>query len=250
MKSNINHVDKVYKLTRDAAPLSYMLPTRNTRRFPLLHFDEETGVNKPLRYARNQKTPFEDEQDGNAIVEPIIFEDGFLSVPRNNPVLQEFLHYHPMNGIRFVEVDEEKDAQAQLEEMNKELDALSEARSLSIEQLETMTRVLFGKDPSRSTTAELKRDILIFAKREPHAFMNALTDPNLKLSSNVQLFFDNKLLSFRNNKKDVYFNLSSNKKRMLTIPFGEDPLFVVSSYLQSDDGLEILTMLENQLEIA
>jgi hypothetical protein len=250
MKSNINHVDKVYKLTRDAAPLSYMLPTRNTRRFPLLHFDEETGVNKPLRYARNQKTPFEDEQDGNAIVEPIIFEDGFLSVPRNNPVLQEFLHYHPMNGIRFVEVDEEKDAQAQLEEMNKELDALSEARSLSIEQLETMTRVLFGKDPSRSTTAELKRDILIFAKREPHAFMNALTDPNLKLSSNVQLFFDNKLLSFRNNKKDVYFNLSSNKKRMLTIPFGEDPMFVVSSYLQSDDGLEILTMLENQLEIA
>ena len=163
MKSKINHVDKVYKLTRDAAPLSYMLPTRNTRRFPLLHFDEETGVNKPLRYARNQKTPFEDEQDGNAIVEPIIFEDGFLSVPRNNPVLQEFLHYHPMNGIRFVEVDEEKDAQAQLEEMNKELDALSEARSLSIEQLETMTRVLFGKDPSRSTTAELKRDILIFA---------------------------------------------------------------------------------------
>ncbi len=250
MKSNTNHVDKVYKLTRDAAPLSYMLPTRNTRRFPLLHFDEETGVNKPLRYARNQKTPFEDEQDGNAIVEPIIFEDGFLSVPRNNPVLQEFLHYHPMNGIRFVEVDEEKDAQAQLEEMNKELDALSEARSLSIEQLETMTRVLFGKDPSRSTTAELKRDILIFAKREPHAFMNALTDPNLKLSSNVQLFFDNKLLSFRNNKKDVYFNLSSNKKRMLTIPFGEDPMFVVSSYLQSDDGLEILTMLENQLEIA
>jgi len=250
MKSKINHVDKVYKLTRDAAPLSYMLPTRNTRRFPLLHFDEETGVNKPLRYARNQKTPFEDEQDGNAIVEPIIFEDGFLSVPRNNPVLQEFLHYHPMNGIRFVEVDEEKDAQAQLEEMNKELDALSEARSLSIEQLETMTRVLFGKDPSRSTTAELKRDILIFAKREPHAFMNALTDPNLKLSSNVQLFFDNKLLSFRNNKKDVYFNLSSNKKRMLTIPFGEDPMFVVSSYLQSDDGLEILTMLENQLEIA
>jgi hypothetical protein len=250
MKSKINHVDKVYKLTRDAAPLSYMLPTRNTRRFPLLHFDEETGVNKPLRYARNQKTPFEDEQDGNAIVEPIIFEDGFLSVPRNNPVLQEFLHYHPMNGIRFVEVDEEKDAQAQLEEMNKELDALSEARSLSIEQLETMTRVLFGKDPSRSTTAELKRDILIFAKREPHAFMNALTDPNLKLSSNVQLFFDNKLLSFRNNKKDVYFNLSSNKKRMLTIPFGEDPMYVVSSYLQSDEGLEILTMLENQLEIA
>tara|TARA_R110000751_G_C13780198_1_gene480966 strand:- start:2266 stop:3018 length:753 start_codon:yes stop_codon:yes gene_type:complete len=249
MKSNTNYVDKVYKLTRDAAPLSFMLPTRNTKRFPLLYFDEELGINKPLRYSRNQKTPFEDEQDGSAIIEPIIFEDGFLSVPRNNPVLQEFLHYHPMNGIRFVEVDEEKDAQDELDSINQELDALAEARALSIEQLEVMTRVLFGKDPSRLTTAELKRDILIFAKREPHAFMNSLTDPNLKLSSNVQTFFDDKLLAFRNNNKDVYFNLPSNKKRMLTIPFGEDPMHVVSSYLQSDDGIEILKMLENQLEI-
>ena len=249
MKSNTNYVDKVYKLTRDAAPLSFMLPTRNTKRFPLLYFDEELGINKPLRYSRNQKTPFEDEQDGSAIIEPIIFEDGFLSVPRNNPVLQEFLHYHPMNGIRFVEVDEEKDAQDELDSINQELDALAEARALSIEQLEVMTRVLFGKDPSRLTTAELKRDILIFAKREPHAFMNSLTDPNLKLSSNVQTFFDDKLLAFRNSNKDVYFNLPSNKKRMLTIPFGEDPMHVVSSYLQSDDGIEILKMLENQLEI-
>ena len=249
MKSNTNYVDKVYKLTRDAAPLSFMLPTRNTKRFPLLYFDEELGINKPLRYSRNQKTPFEDEQDGSAIIEPIIFEDGFLSVPRNNPVLQEFLHYHPMNGIRFVEVDEEKDAQEELDSINQELDALAEARALSIEQLEVMTRVLFGKDPSRLTTAELKRDILIFAKREPYAFMNSLTDPNLKLSSNVQTFFDDKLLAFRNSNKDVYFNLPSNKKRMLTIPFGEDPMHVVSSYLQSDDGIEILKMLENQLEI-
>ena len=135
MKSNTNYVDKVYKLTRDAAPLSFMLPTRNTKRFPLLYFDEELGINKPLRYSRNQKTPFEDEQDGSAIIEPIIFEDGFLSVPRNNPVLQEFLHYHPMNGIRFVEVDEEKDAQEELDSINQELDALAEARALSIEQL-------------------------------------------------------------------------------------------------------------------
>ena len=53
------------------------------RRFPLLWFDEEKGENRALRYARNQKSPFEDEQDGNAIVEPVIFEDGFLRVPRS-----------------------------------------------------------------------------------------------------------------------------------------------------------------------
>ena len=80
MKTQKQFVDKVYKLTKEAAPLSYMLPTRNTKRFPLLWFDENAGYNRALRYAKNQKTPFEDEQDGNAILEPVIFENGFLRV--------------------------------------------------------------------------------------------------------------------------------------------------------------------------
>ena len=95
-------VDKVYKLKKDRCPLSLTIPSRNTRRFPLLYFDGQ--YNKPLRYAINQKSPFEDEQDDNAIVEPIIFENGFLTVSKTNPVLQEFLHYHPQNGLVFEEV--------------------------------------------------------------------------------------------------------------------------------------------------
>ena len=103
-------VAKSYKLTRDIAPLAYMLPTRHTNRFPLLDFDEETGQNRALRYARNQKSIYEDEQDGNVILEPIVFEDGFLHVPKNNQVLQKFLAVHPLNGKRFVEINKEKDA--------------------------------------------------------------------------------------------------------------------------------------------
>ena len=170
-------VDKVYKLTKDAAPLSFMLPTRNSRRFPLMWFDEERGENRALRYARNQKSPFEDEQDGNAIVEPVIFEDGFLRVPRNNQVLQQFLHYHPFNGKKFVEVNNEKDAEAQVESLNLEVEALIEAKQLTIEQSETLYRVLFGKDPSLLSSSELKRDLLIYAKRQPSSFLNAISDP-------------------------------------------------------------------------
>jgi len=39
---------------------------------------KKENENRPLRYARNQKSPFEDEQDGNVILEPIVFEDGML----------------------------------------------------------------------------------------------------------------------------------------------------------------------------
>jgi len=248
MKNKVEYVDKQYKLLGQAAPLSYMLASRHTRRFPLLWFDEDKGENRALRYARNQKSPFEDEQDGNAILEPIVFEDGFLYVPKSNQSLQNFLEYHPAYGKRFTVVDKAKNAAEVVENLNSEVDALIAARELSIDQVEAITRVAFGTDPSTVTSAELRRDILMFAKNEPNSFLSIVGDSTLMIDSVVQSFFDKGILSYRNKKKDVYFNTPTNKKRMLTIPFGEDPLYVVSSYLQSDDGLEVLEFLEKVAE--
>jgi len=239
--------NRVYKLTRNKAPLSCIIPSRNSRRSPLLYFDREKGYNRALRYARNQKSPFEDEQDGSAIIEPIIFEDGMLAVPQDNPVLQEFLHYHPMNGKKFIEIDNTKDAQEQIEHLNIEVDALIEAKAMDIEQLEAVGRVLFNTDVTKMSSAELKRDVLIFAKRNPSVFLRALSDPALKLQSSVQQFFDNKLLSFRNKKRDVHYNLEGNKKRMTIIPFGVEPIDYLADWFKTDEGVDVLAFLEKQI---
>ncbi len=207
-------------------------------------FDEKKNQNRPLRYAVNQKSPFEDEQDGNAIIEPIVFEDGFLSVPRTNPVLQEFLHYHPLNNIIFTEIDKEKEASEEVEDLNIEVDALIEARRLTLEQIETLTRVMFGKDPSTISTAELKRDILVFAKNDPRGFLMTLNDPELQFQAKVRLFFEEKLLALRNNDKEVWFNTPTNKKKMLSVPYGEDPYEMAGHFLSSDEGIDSLKMLE------
>jgi hypothetical protein len=236
-------VDKIYKL-KTGNPLSYTLASRNHPRFPLMWFDEKKNQNRPLRYAVNQKSPFEDEQDGNAIIEPIVFEDGFLSVPRTNPVLQEFLHYHPLNNVIFTEVDKEKEASEEVEDLNIEVDALIEARRLTLEQIETLTRVMFGKDPSTISTAELKRDILVFAKNDPRGFLMTLNDPELQFQAKVRLFFEEKLLALRNNDKEVWFNTPTNKKKMLSVPYGEDPYEMAGHFLSSDEGIDSLKMLE------
>ena len=248
MKKNTTTVDKTYKLKSNATPISFTLPSRNTSRFPLLYFDEENNTNRALRYARNQKSPFEDEQDGNFILEPVIFDDGFLNVPRTNPVLQQFLHYHPMNGSVFLEVDKTVDAAKEVEDLNFEVDALIEARQLSIEQLEVVSRVMFQKDVTNVSTAELRRDVLIYAKKEPRSFLEILNDPLLKLQSNVQLFFAHNLLQFRNGQREVWYNTKSNKKKMMSIPFGEDPFETVALFLKSDEGIEVLKFLEISLK--
>jgi hypothetical protein len=238
--------DKMYILNRKSAPLSFMLASRNSRRKPLLYFDGQS--NRALRYARNQRSPFEDEQDGNAILEPIVFEDGFLFVPKTNPVLQHFLSLHPGYGAIFEEVNNEKDAQEEVEVLNAEVDALIAARSLDIEMLENICRVMLGGKVDTMTTAELKRDVLVYAKKNPVQFLEMLNDPMLELQSKVAKFFSEGILRMRNNNKDVYFNLPSNKSRMLTVPYGESYTYIVSSYLQSDEGIETLKLLEKNLE--
>jgi hypothetical protein len=239
--------DKVYRLKRNNAPLSYIIPTRSSSRSPLLYFDEEKGINRPLRYARNQRTPFEDEQDGNAIVEPVIFEDGFLRVPRTNPVLQQFLDLHPMNGKKFEVVDNQKDAQEQLDEMNVVVDAMSEAKQMSIEQLEVVGRIILNKDVSRISTAELKRDVLVFARNNPSEFLDMLGDSDLTLKSKCQLFLSDGLLTTRNKGKELWFNTKGNKKKLMNVPYGEDLIHVLFSYFKTDEGIDVLEYLEKQV---
>lgn len=238
-------VDKLYKLRRDVAPLSYILPSRNSHRHPLMYFDGKS--NRALRYSPNQKSPFEDEQDKNVILEPIIFEDGFLNVPKTNPVLQWFLDIHPDKGLKFEVVDNEKDAETELEVINYEVDALIAAKQLGLNDLERIGRVILGRDVTKMSTAELKRDVLVYARRSPKEFLNTLNDPMTNMSATVALMFDKGLLGYRAGK-DVHFNLPNNKKRMLTVPYGEDRDYIVASYLQSDEGLETFKLLEPMLE--
>jgi len=246
MKKNITLKDRVYRLKSNSTPLSYMLNSRNSRRKPLLHFDGKS--NKALRYSVNQKSPFQEDQDDNAILEPVIFEKGMLFVSKTNPVLQEFLSLHPGNGSVFVEVDDEKDAVEDVEILDHQLEAQLEARNLTIEMLETIGRVVMSLNVDKMSTAELKRDVRLYAKNNPNEFLETLNDPMLKLQNLSSKLFGEGMLVLKNNGKDVYFNIAGNKKKMLSIPFGESPVFTVSSFFQTNDGLEVMTMLENKLK--
>lgn len=247
MKKKEKYIDKAYRLKRDRAPLSYMLASRHSRRSPLLHFDEEKGINRPLRYARNQKSPFEDEQDGNAVIEPVIFEDGMLFVPKANQVLQQFLHYHPSNGSVFEVVDKQKDASEELEVVEQSLEAQIIAKELKGDKLLAVARVLIG-NIDRMTTTEIRRDVIMYAMNDPFDFLETINDPMLDLTNDVVQFFNESWLVLKNAGKDVYFNLPKNKNKLLTVPYGEDHYYIVASHFQTDDGIETYKLLQKRLK--
>lgn len=223
--------------------MSFMLASRNTTARRLYYFDGK--VNRELRYARNQKSPFVDEQDGNFILEPIIFENGFLTVDDTNPVLQRFLEVHPDNNALFVEVDNKKDAQKELEYLEIEAEAISKARSLEFAMMENVARIALELDPSRISTQELKRDIIVYAKNNPQEFLSIINDPHVAHDGLVARLFDYGALTVKRNA--VHYNLSNNKSKMLLIPTGQDAQEAVSSYFMTEDGAETMAMLEKYI---
>tara|TARA_R110000796_G_scaffold80932_3_gene178755 strand:+ start:70 stop:813 length:744 start_codon:yes stop_codon:yes gene_type:complete len=246
MKKQTVLKDRTYRLIGVTAPLSYSLNTRNTRRKPLLHFDGQS--NRALRYASNQQSAFEDDQDGNAILEPVVFSRGMLNVSRTNPILQEFLSLHPGNGLIFAEIDGEKDASVQVEDLDYELEAQIQARDLGIEMLETIGRVVLSLNVDKMSTSELKRDVRLYAKNDPQDFLDTLNDPMLKMQNLSSKLIDQKILILKNNGKDIYFNIKGNKTKVISVPFGQNAVYTLSSFFQTDDGIEVMTMLENKLQ--
>lgn len=237
---------KIYKLKGNKAPLMFMLNSRNSIRNPLLYFDGKR--NKALRYAKNQASPFQDEQDGFAIVEPVVFEDGMLYVPETNPVLQQFLEYHPGKNKIYVEVDNEKDAAAEVEGLDYELEAQILAKELQFDILETIARVVLSMNVDKMTSAEIKRDVRVFARNSPKEFLEAVNDPLLVIQNKCSKFFSEGIIQMRNKGKDVYYNLPTNKKKILTIPYGEKKLHALSVYMQTNEGMEVMELLEKHTE--
>jgi len=245
MKKEIK--DKSYKLTGGRTPLSFSIPVEDSSKTRLMYWDEKKKLNRPLRYARNQQSPFVDEQDGEVIMEPVVFIDGLLTVPKENQVLQEFLHYHPMNGIKFEEIDKERDASKEVERMDIEDEARMKARELDLETLEDVYRVVYGKDPSKMTSTEIKRDVRVYATNHPESFLNSLKGGDFQYKVLLRKILDSRLLYFKNNNKEVFMNIDGNKGRLLSIPFGKDPFEYLSEYLKTD-GANELNALEQSLE--
>jgi hypothetical protein len=245
--------DRTYLLVSQKSPINFMLTSRHTNRKPLLFFDEsgDRGVNRALRYAKNQKSPFIDEQDENAILEAIVFVDGVLTVPFNNPVLQEFLHYHPGNklngGGTFYEFDPAKEAEENINKLNTEVDALILARTLDIRTMEAIARVYLKGNVDNMSSSELKRDILLFAKNNPKEFLEAADDQDLEVNSVASRALEEGYVTFRAGK-DLFFNLKDNKKKIMTVKFGNTPEGELASWLHSQEGKEFYQFLSKEFE--
>jgi|TARA_A100001391_G_C5047762_1_gene272582 hypothetical protein len=239
--------DRFYYLKGSNEPLSYVLASKSTPRKPLLWFDEEKGYNREIRYASNQKSCFIDEQDNNVILDHIIFEDGVLNVPKENQPLQKLLSlYHPKKGYVYEEKDEVAEAKEDLISIETEMQALNTAISIDIDQAEAILRVELGSSVSNMSSAELKRDLYLFAKNNPLLFLELVNDDNVQLRNLAIKAQELNIIKLSQDQRT--FKWGSNGKKLMTIPFDENPYSAFAAFLKTDEGVEVFKSIEKKLK--
>jgi hypothetical protein len=239
--------DRTYLLTGHHNPLTYTISSRHSRRFPLLWFDNDLKEQRELRYATNQNSPFMDEQKGEATIGHITFENGDLRVSKEKQNLQKLLSlYHPMLNKKYREFSAVQKATNELDTLEAQVTAMNAAMNMDIDQAEAIIRVEVGSKASKMTSKEIKRDLLLFARSNPSLFLELANDENVQLRNFAIKACEANIIKLSQDQRD--FKWASNGKKLMTVPFDENPYSAMAAFFKTDEGVEIFQSIEKKFQ--
>ena len=234
--------DRTYVLMGKSTPLTYHLKSKG-----MFWFDEEKGYEREIGYSRNQRTVFVDEMQGVKRPAHIWFKDGYLMVPKEKVTLQKLLSiYHPHKNKKYYEIDEQKNASYEVDNIELELEAMNLAKSLSFEDIEAIMRVEVGSKVSDMSTAEIKRDALVMSRRNPSLFIDLANDPNIRLRNIGIKATEMKVIKLSSDQRT--FMWGSNDRKLMTVPFDEHPYSALAQWFKTDEGMEVLSSIEKRIK--
>lgn len=234
--------DRTYILKNGLSPLTFQLKSKN-----IYWFDEEKGYERELKYTTNQNTPFVDEFKGQARLAHIVFDDGILNVPRNKQILQKLLSlYHPGLDRVYYEYDATIEAEDELEVIEYEIQALNMANNMDIEEAEAIVRVNVGSKVASMTSKEIKRDLLVFARRDPKLFLELANDENIQVRNVGLKAVEANIIKLSDDQRT--FKWGSNGRVLMTVPFDENPYSALAAWFKTDEGVEVYQTIEKRLK--
>ena len=234
--------DRLYTLTKGLTPLTFTIKSKN-----IFWFDEEKGYERELKYAINQKTCFVDEFKGDARLGHVTFEDGVLQVPKSKQTLQKLLSlYHPGLNSLYEEFDAVQEAKDELQDIEFEIEALILAKKMDVQEAEAIVRVNVGSEIAKMTSKEVKRDLLVFAKHNPKLFVELAQDENIHVRNTGLKAVEQNIIKLSDDQRT--FVWSSNGKKLMVVPFDENPYSAIAAWFKTDEGVEVYNTIEKRLK--
>ena len=232
---------RIYKLKGSKKPLSRSIKSAN------IHwFDEEKGYERELKYCQNQRTVFVDEMKGDQRLEHVVFRNGMLIVEKEKTVLQKLLSlYHPDRNKVFYEEKPVQNAMGEIAWIEMEIEALNAAQNIDIDMAEAIMRVEVGSKVSEMSSKELRRDLLLYAKRNPELFLELVSDENVVLRNFGIRATEMGILKLSQDQRT--FTWGSNDRKLMNVPFDEHPYSALAAWFKTDEGMEVYSNIEKRL---
>jgi hypothetical protein len=111
---------------------------------------------------------------------------------------------------------------------------------------EAIMRVENGSAVSQMSSKELKRDLLVFAKRNPRLFLELANDENVQLRNFAIKATEANIIKLSQDQR--YFTWASNGKKLMTIPFDENPYSAMAAFFKTDEGVEVFKSIEKKFK--
>jgi hypothetical protein len=133
-----------------------------------------------------------------------------------------------------------------LYDLEVQLDAMMTAREMDIDQAEAIMRVEIGSSVSNMSSKELKRDLLLFARKNPELFIELANDDNVQLRNIGVKAAELGIIKLSQDQRS--FNWGSNDRKLMNVPFDENPYSALAAWFKTDEGVEVYRTIEKNLK--
>ena len=134
----------------------------------------------------------------------------------------------------------------ELDVLEFQVEAMSVAKDIDIEMAEAVMRAEIGSRVSTMTSKELRRDMLLFAKKNPRLFLELVTDDNVMLRNFGIRATEAGIIKISGDQR--HFSWGSTGRKLMTVPFDEHPYSALANWFKTDEGMEIYSNIEKRLK--
>ena len=96
------------------------------------------------------------------------------------------------------------------------------------------------------SSKELKRDLLLFAKNNPVLFLDLANDENVQLRNVAIRASESGIIVLSQDQRT--FTWASTGRKLMTVPFDENPYSAMAAYFKTDEGVEVFRSVEKNLK--
>lgn len=211
----------------------------------VMYFDKAKNKQFALRYCPNEPSVYRDDQNENSVKGGIVFREGRIFVSEDQQNLRDFLDMHPDNeangGNIFRKVDHASLAKKKIEVDFLYADAVNLVRSKPVDEIVSVATA-FAVNTDRMVD-EVRHDLLVFAKKNPKAFIEAFDNPVIETKAKVKRAMKYNLISH----KSGHIVWTDTNKHIIAVPAGKDPVDIFVRYCMTETGSVVLDEIERQL---